>query len=543
MDPSQQAVYTTDEYGRPFIIVREQARKTRSHGVEAIKSHILAARTVANIIRTSLGPRGLDKILISADGEITVTNDGATILGQMEVEHQIAKLLVQLSKSQDDEIGDGTTGVVVLAGALLEQSESLLDRGIHPIRIADGFDRACAVAVEELDRISDRVEFSKESNQNLLKSAMTSLGSKIVSKELQQFAQIAVDAVLAVADLERRDVPFDLIKVDGKVGGSLADTTLIKGVLIDKDMSHPQMPHSVKDARLAILTCPFEPPRPKTKHKLDITTVDEYKKLREYEKEKFADMIKRVKDTGANLVICQWGFDDEANHLLMQNDLPAVRWVGGPEIELIAIATQGRIVPRFEDLTEEKLGKAGIVRELSFGTTRDKMLVIEECANTRAVTIFVRGSNKMIVDEAKRALHDAICVVRNLVVDNRVVYGGGAADISCAIAVSKAADEIPSIEQYAMRAFASALDAIPLALAENSGLSPIETLANVKSRQINEGDSKLGIDCNGRGQNDMKKQFVYDPLISKRQQYLLATQLVRAVLKIDDVITAGQAED
>ncbi|KAI6042528.1 chaperonin Cpn60/TCP-1 family [Pisolithus marmoratus] len=538
-----EAVYATDEYGRPFIILREQAKKTRTHGIEAIKSHVLAARTVANIIRTSLGPRGLDKILISPDGDITVTNDGATILGQMEVEHQIAKLLVQLSKSQDDEIGDGTTGVVVLAGALLEQSEALLDRGIHPIRIADGFDKACAVAVEQLDRISDRVPFSLEDKQNLIKTAMTSLGSKIVSKEIQRFAEIAVDAVLTVADLERRDVPFDLIKVDGKVGGSLADSTLIKGVLIDKDMSHPQMPSVVKNAKLAILTCPFEPPRPKTKHKLDITSVEEFKKLREYEKEKFEDMIRMVKDTGANLVICQWGFDDEANHLLMQNDLPAVRWVGGPEIELIAIATQGRIVPRFEDLTSQKLGKAGIVRELTFGTTRDKMLVIEECANTRAVTVFVRGSNKMIVDEAKRALHDALCAVRNLVVDNRVVYGGGAADISSSIAVSKAADEIPSIEQYAMRAFASALDAIPLALAENSGLSPIETLTEVKSRQVTENNPRLGIDCSGRGENDMKKQFVYDPLISKRQQYLLATQLVRAVLKIDDVIVAGEAED
>ncbi|TFY77714.1 hypothetical protein EWM64_g6298 [Hericium alpestre] len=538
-----QAVYTTDEYGRPFIILREQAKKTRSHGIEAIKTHILAARTVSNIIRTSLGPRGLDKILISPDGEITVTNDGATILGQMEVEHQIAKLLVQLSKSQDDEIGDGTTGVVVLAGALLEESEALLDRGIHPIRIADGFDRACAIAVQHLDKIADRVEYTKDNTANLLKTAMTSLGSKIVSKEHQQFAQIAVDAVLQVADLERKDVLFDLIKVDGKVGGSLADTQLIKGVLIDKDMSHPQMPHTVRDARIAILTCPFEPPRPKTKHKLDITSVEEYKKLQAYEKEKFLDMIKRVKDSGANLVICQWGFDDEANHLLMQNDLPAVRWVGGPEIELIAIATNGRIVPRFEDLTSAKLGKAGIVREVTFGTTRDKMLVIEDCSNTRAVTIFVRGSNKMIVDEAKRALHDALCVVRNLVKDNRVVYGGGAADISCSIAVHKAADEIPSIEQYAMRAFSSALDAIPLALAENSGLSPIETLAEVKSRQVNEGKSQLGIDCAGRGENDMKKQFVYDPLISKRQQYLLATQLVRAVLKIDDVITAGEADE
>jgi T-complex protein 1 subunit epsilon len=223
---------------------------------------------------------------------------------------------------------------------------------------------------------------------------------------------MAVDAVLSVADLDRHDVNFELIKVDGKLGGSLEDSTLVKGVVIDKDMSHPQMPRTVRDARLAILTCPFEPPRPKTKHKLDITSVDEYRKLQTYEREKFADMIARVKETGANLVICQWGFDDEANHLLLQNELPAVRWVGGPEMELIAIATNGRIVPRFEDLTAAKLGRAGLVREMvwrtvalvcatltrlqTFGTTQDKMLVIEDCANTRAVTAFIRGSNKMV---------------------------------------------------------------------------------------------------------------------------------------------------
>lgn len=199
-----------------------------------------------------------------------------------------------------------------------------------------------------------------------------------------------------MADLDRKDVDFELIKVDAKVGGSLEDTVLVKGVVLDKDMSHPQMPRSVQDAKLAILTCPFEPPRPKTKHKLNITSVQEYQELQQYEQTKFQEMIQRVKDAGANLVICQWGFDDEANHLLMSNDLPAVRWVGGPELELIAIATNGRIVPRFEDLTAEKLGYAGSVRELAFGTTRDRMLVIEECANSRAVTVFIRGSNKMV---------------------------------------------------------------------------------------------------------------------------------------------------
>ncbi|KAF8464386.1 chaperonin Cpn60/TCP-1 family [Kalaharituber pfeilii] len=532
-----------DETGRPFIIVRDQGKKQRQHGIEAIKSHILSARTVANIVRTSLGPQGLDKILISPDGDITITNDGATILSQMEISNHVAKLMVELSKSQDDEIGDGTTGVVVLAGALLEQASQLIDKGIHPIRIADGFDAACEVAVAELDRISDIVPFSRENTENLKKVAKTSLGSKIVSKAHDLFTQIAVDAVLSVADLERKDVDFELIKVDGKVGGSLEDTMLVRGVIIDKDMSHPQMPRIVENAKIAILTCAFEPPKPKTKHKLDITTVDEFKKLQAYEKNKFEEMIKQIKDTGANLVICQWGFDDEANHLLLQNKLPAVRWVGGPEIELIAIATNGRIVPRFEDLTPEKLGTAGIVRELSFGTTRDRMLVIEECANTRAVTIFVRGSNKMIIDEAKRALHDALCVVRNLVRDNRVVYGGGAAEMACSIAVAEAADKTPGIEQYAMRAFANALDTIPMALAENSGFSPIETLGAIKARQVREQNSRLGIDCLNKGNNDMRDHFVIDPLIGKRQQLLLATQLCRMVLKINNVIIAGSGED
>ncbi|KAJ3205869.1 T-complex protein 1 subunit epsilon [Dinochytrium kinnereticum] len=491
MSSNNQVAYATDEYGRPFIIVRE-GKKSRIHGLEAQKSHILAAKAVASILKTSLGPRGLDKILISPDGDITITNDGATILGQMEVEHQIAKLLVQLSKSQDDEIGDGTTGVVVLAGALLEQAESLLDRGIHPIRIADGFERACNIAVERLDQIADVVPIGKDSKDFLMKTAKTSLGSKIVSKCHDQFAEMAVNAVLSVADLERKDVDFELIKIDGKVGGSLQDSKLVYGVVVDKDISHPQMVREIRDAKIAILTCAFEPPKPKTKHKLDITSVEEFRRLQEYEREKFEEMVRMVKDAGANLVVCQWGFDDEANHLLMQNELPAVRWVGGPEIELIAIATNGRIVPRFEELSSEKLGTAGLVRELSFGTTKDRMLVIEECANTRAVTLFCRGGNKMIIDEAKRSLHDAICVVRNLVRDNRIVYGGGAAEVAASLAVGEAADLVGTVEQYAMRGFAAALDAVPLALAENSGLAPIETLAEVKARQVVEGNSRGG---------------------------------------------------
>jgi len=524
-----------DEYGRPFIIMRDQGNQKRLTGIEAHKSHILAAKTIAGTLRTSLGPKGLDKMMQSPDGEITITNDGATILGQMDVEHQIAKLLVQLSQSQDNEIGDGTTGVVVLAGALLEQAEQLLDRGIHPIRIADGYEQAAAAAVEELDRISEEFPVDINNPECLIKTAMTTLSSKIINKCHRKMAKIAVDAVLAVADMDRKDVDFELIKVEGKVGGTMEETMLVKGVIVDKDFSHPQMPKKVEDARIAILTCPFEPPKPKTKHKLDVTSVEDYRKLKEYEREKFDTMITQVKEAGTNLVICQWGFDDEANHLLLQRQLPAVRWVGGPEIELIAIATGGRIVPRFEELTAEKLGKAGMVRELSFGTTREKMLVIEQCPNSRAVTIFIRGGNKMIIEEAKRSIHDAICVIRNLVRDNRIVYGGGAAEIACSVAVSKAADKVSSLEQYAVRAFSDALESIPLALAENSGLAPINTLAEVKSAQVKQSNPRLGIDCLLKGTNDMKEQHVIETLTSKKQQILLATQVVKMILKIDDI--------
>ena len=248
-----------------------------------------------------------------------------------------------------------------------------------------------------------------------------------------------------------------------------------------------------------------------------------------------------MKEAGATVAICQWGFDDEANHLLLQNELPAVRWVGGPEIELIAIATGGRIVPRFSELTPEKLGKAGIVRELYFGTTKDRMLVIEECQNTKAVTIFLRGGNKMIIEEAKRSMHDALCVVRNLVKDNRIVYGGGACEIACSIAVAEAADSVSGLEQYAVRAFADAIDSIPMALAENSGYNPIESVAQVKSLQLEKGVTSLGIDCLGYGTNDMKEMNIIETLIGKKQQLSLATQLVRMILKIDDIRIPGMA--
>jgi len=535
-----------DEYGRPFIVIKEGERKGRLKGVAAQKANILAAKAVCNILRTSLGPKGMDKMLQSPDGDVTITNDGATILEQMMVENQIGKLLVELSKSQDDEIGDGTTGVVVLAGGLLEKAEALLDRGIHPMRIAEGYDRAAALAVDHLASVSEtfdnRTSDGKLDRERLVEVAMTTLGSKIINRAHRQMAEIAVDAVLAVADAERGDVNLDLIKMDSKVGGKLEDTRLVRGIVVDKDMSHPQMPKDLKDVKLCVLTCPFEPPKPKTKHKLELETVKAYEEMQQAEKQYFLDMIQKVKESGATLVICQWGFDDEANHLLMQNDLPAVRWVGGVELELIAIACNARIVPRFMELSPDKLGTAGRVHEESFGTTKDRMIVIEDCPNSKAVTVFVRGGNRMILDEAIRSLHDAICVVRNLVRSNKIVYGGGAAELTCSLKVFDESDKVGTIEQYAMRAFSEALEMTPCALAENSGLNPIAEVAAVKAMQVKEGKPYLGIDCMSKDTNDMKEQKVFETLIGKQQQILLATQVVRMILKIDDVIAPGEVQ-
>jgi T-complex protein 1 subunit epsilon len=491
---------------------------------------------VSNALKSSIGPKGMDKMLISKDGDVMVTNDGATIVENMNIDHPIAELLVELSKSQDNETGDGTTGVVILAGALLEQAQKLLDKGLHPLQIIEGYDKACEFAVAHLESIATEIDIKKNNQENLKKAAKTALGSKVVSKYQDKFAEIAVNAILAVADQSRKDVNFDLIKVVGKVGGNLEDTQLIEGIVLDKEMSHPQMEKKVTDASICILNAPFEPPKPKSKYNIDIKNAEDYKKLYETEQNYFKKMISSVKESGANFVICQWGFDDEANHLLMHNNLSAVRWVGGSEIEQIALATGGMIINNFNDIKKEKLGRARVVKEINIGTKNEKMIVLEECIVKKAITILVRGGSSIIVEEAKRCLHDALCVVRNMIIDPRIVYGGGATEISCSLHVEEKADSTPSIEQYAIRAFAEALDVIPIALAENSGYNGIEYLANLKNKQKKDNIAAYGVDCLKQGTNQMSVQGVYEGYNSKKQQLQLATQVCKMILKIDDVI-------
>lgn len=522
-----------DEFGRPYIILREQDKKSRIKGIEAIKINLESAKAIGLVLKTSLGPKGMDKMIVSPDGEVLVTNDGATIVEKMEIMHPIAHLMVELSQSQDNQIGDGTTGVVVLAAMLMEQAIILLEKGIHPLKIASGFEKAADLITAHLDTIAEQKSMGKE---NYVKVATTSLGSKVVSQYKVKLAEIAVEAVFSVADLERNDVNFDLIKIIGKPGGSIGDTELIKGIMIDKELSHPQMDKKMTNVKIAIVTCPFEPPKPKTKYNLNITSAEDYRNLALKEQAYFVDMVKKVKESGADLVMCQWGFDDEANHLLLQNGLKAVRWVSGTDVELLALATGARIIPRFEELHPQKLGFAGIVEELNYGTTSNNMIVVKDLSHQKAVSILVRGGSKTIVDEAHRAIHDALCVIRNLVKEPRVIVGGGAAELSASIFIKQKADENPTVEQYAMRAYGDALEQICVILAENSGLDPIQSLSEARSKQIEEKSPVYGIACLDGKVDDMRKLEVFETLASKKHQIQIATQLVKMILKIDDLI-------
>lgn len=533
-----------DEFGKPFVILREQEKK-RLKGLEAHKANIMAAKAVADTLRSSLGPRGMDKIIVAPDGKVTVTNDGATILEKMEVEHQCAKLLVELSKSQDEEIGDGTTGVVILAGALLERALRLIDRGLHPLRIADGYEKACEIAIKRLEEIaspddSNAMALPKDMKELYKNAAFTALGSKVVSSCQEHLAGIAVNAVLSVQDKDRKDVNLELIKIESKTGGRLEDTCLVEGIVLTKEFSHSQMAKTIKDARIAILACPFEPPKSKTKSRIEISSVGDYEKLQECEKEYFENMVQRVVDSKANVVICQWGFDDEANHLLMKHGISAVRWVGGAELELVAIATGGKIVGRFEDLDESKLGHAGIVREVASGTDHQELIFIEQCMMTKSVTVLISGGNGVYVEETKRCIHDAICCVRNLVRDSRVLGGGGAPEIAASLAVEAAAAQFTSLEQFAVQAFSEALLDIPMALADNSGLNVFDMVA--KAIQQQRTNCHIGIDCLGGTVGDLRKQGIFESLHSKVQQLSLATQVVKMILKIDDVISPNEIQ-
>lgn len=519
----------TDELGQSFQLRENTGTTTR--GRDCLYANINTVVSIADFISTSLGPTGMDKLLTDKDGNVYITNDGATILKEMDMtENPISQLVVQLSQSQDEEIGDGTTSIVVLAAEILKQAKCLLEKGMHPIKISEGFNTALKISEEYLESISEAIT---DLNIQLLKAAKTSLGSKIVS--MYDFSGLCVEAALSVADIKRKDFDLELVSIQSKVGKSLADTRLVKGLVIKKEFSHPQMKKSIKNARVALLSCPFELPKLKNKNSFVVRSADEYKKLEEYEKEKFREMIRCLQKCKADVVLCQWGFDDEANSLLVENGLMAVRWVGGGDLGLIASHINGAIVARFEDLKEEYLGIAD-VKEECLGTENERIITIESPSKDKAVTILVRGSTEYVIEEAKRSIKDALCAIRNMIENDRIVYGGGSCEMGLSICLEKKAKDLLCEDECVVTAFSKALLAIPLLLSKNSGLDAIEYVEKLRELQITSNDPFFGVDCLETGEKNMKKAGIFETLKSKMMQLKMATDLVNTILKINDAI-------
>ncbi len=525
-------------YGVPVLVLKEGTQRT--HGRDALRNNILAARVLAEVLKTSLGPRGLDKMLVDSFGDVTITNDGATIVKEMEVQHPAAKLLVEVAKAQDAEVGDGTTSAVVLAGNLLEKAEYLLDQNIHPTIIIEGYNKAMRKAIEILDEISVKVD--PNNDETLKRLAATSLASKYLGSgpTLEKTINMVVEAVKTIAEPKGDGtyiVRRDNIKIEKKKGGSLLDSVLVKGIVLDKEVVHPGMPKRVVNAKIALLDTPLEVEKPEITAKINITSPEQIRAFLEEETKILKEMVDKIAETGANVVICQKGIDDVAQHFLAKKGILAVRRVKRSDMEKLERATGGKIISSIKDLKPEDLGEAELVEERKVGN--EKMVFIEGCKNPKAVTILVRGANDMILDEAERSINDAINVLRNIMRDPKIVGGGGAAEIELAIRLREYARKIGGKEQLAIEAFADALEEIPMILAETSGLEPLETL--MKLRQLHaDGKASAGIDAlSGEIVENTIEENIIEPVIVKKQVIKSAAEAAITLLKIDDVIAAA----
>ncbi len=535
-------------YGVPVLILKEGTKRTT--GRDALRSNILAARVLAEVLKTSLGPRGLDKMLVDSFGDVTITNDGATIVKEMEVQHPAAKLLLEVAKAQDAEVGDGTTTAVVLAGTLLEKAETLLDQGIHPTIIIEGYKMAMKKALEELEKIATKIDLgdlSKPEDREKVKPIFknlveTTISSKYVGSgaTLEKVTEMVIDAIVTIAEKrgDRYEVRLDNIKIEKKKGGSLLDSQLVYGIVLDKEVVHPGMPRRVEKAKIALRDTPLEVEKPEISAKINITSPELIKAFLDEEARLLKEMVEKIAGVGANVVICQKGIDDVAQHFLAKKKILAVRRVKRSDMEKLAHATQGRIVTSIRDLTEKDLGYAELVEERKVGN--DKMVFIEGCKNPKAVTILLRGANDMLLDEVERSIQDALHTLRNVLREPAIVPGGGAVEIELALRLRDWAETISGKEQLAVLAFAEALEEIPMILAETAGLDALDTIAELTRKHKEEGKIYAGIDVvNGKVVDDMTKIGVIEPVIVKKQVIKSATESATMVLKIDDIIAAA----
>jgi len=522
----------------PVIILKEGTQRTR--GREAQAANIMVAKAIAEAMRTSLGPRGMDKMLVDSFGDIVITNDGATILKEMDVEHPVAKMLVEVAKAQDEEVGDGTTTAVVVAGELLSKAEELIDKEIHPSLIIEGYKKAAAEALRILDEIG--VPVSPQDKEYLVRIAKTSLSSKLVGEYAEHLARIAVEAVLKVARLEngKWKVDLDDVKIEKKEGMSVVDTMLIEGIVLDKEVVHPDMPKLVRGAKIALLDAPLEIEKTEFDAKLHIETPEQMRAFMEQEERMLKEMVDKIAATGANVVFCQKGIDDLAQHFLARKGILAVRRIKKSDMEKLAKATGGRVISRIDDLTPEDLGKAQLVEERRVG--EDKMVFVEGCENPRAVTILVRGGTQRIVDEAERSIKDAINVVKDILMEPKIVAGGGAIETELALRLRDYARTLPGKEQLAVEKFAEALEIVPIQLAENAGLDPVESIVTLRSKH-KEGERWYGVDVLNNRLHDMMSLNVIDPVAVKKQVIKSAVEAASLVLKIDDIIAASKLSE
>ncbi len=497
----------------------------------------MAARIVAESVKSALGPKGMDKMLVDSFGDVTITSDGRTVLDEMDIQHPAAKMMVEVAKTQDDEVGDGTTTAVIIAGELLEKAEDLIEKNVHPTVIIDGYRKAADKALELLERIALPVK--PKDKKSLEMVATTSMASKLVAENKEYLAKIAASGILQVVEKSEDGFKVDIddVKVEKKAGESLTDTKLINGIIVDKEVVHPGMPRRVEKAQIALIDTPLEIEKTEFDAKINIESPEQMDAFLKQEETMLKEMVDKIVRKGATVVICQKGIDDLAQHFLARKNILAVRRVKKSDMEKLAKATGGKIVTNLDDMTKKDLGYAEIVEERKIAD--DKMTFIEGCRNPRSVTILIRGGTERIVDEAERSLHDALCVARDVVEEPKLVAGGGAPELEVARELKEYGDTLPGREQLAVMRFAEALETVPTTLAENAGLDPIDVISELRARH-EKGEVWAGIEVHDGKVKNMKQVGIYEPLAVKKQIIKSATEAASMILKIDDIIAAGK---
>ncbi|MBU1201871.1 MAG: TCP-1/cpn60 chaperonin family protein [Nanoarchaeota archaeon] len=520
---------------QPIFILPEDSRRTS--GKDAQRMNITAAKLVAETVRTTLGPKGMDKMLVDSMGNVTVTNDGVTILQEMNIEHPSAKMIVEIAKTQEDEIGDGTTTAVVLAGELLKRAENLLDQEIHPTVIAKGYRLAAEKAQVILNSMAENIT-SKDSKmlENIAITAMTGKGTEH-SKEF--LAKITVAAINKIIEKEGNKTIIDKsnIKIEKKVGGSVEDTELIEGVVIDKERVHSGMPKNVKNPKIALIDSAVEIKSTETDAKISISDPDKMQAFLDMEERMLRRMVEKIAASGANVVFCQKGIDDMAQHFLAKKGIFATRRVKKSDMDLLAKATGATVVSNLDDLSPSDLGKAGMIEEIKTGND-EGLTYVKECDNAKAVTILIKGGTEHVVDEVKRAMEDAIGDISAALKNNKVVGGAGATEIELAREIRKYANSLSGREQLAVQAFADSMEIIPRTLAENAGLDPIDVLTELKAKH-DQNMKWAGINVFTGKVMDAWKEGVIEPLKIKTQAVSSAAEVAVMILRIDDVILSG----